>query len=108
MQKSGKEEEESRRENSENIGCLLHQFIGVTNRDGQVRAAKISQSGEIHANYLAFAIEEWCAGSACGGRRIVNNLVSEDFADVSLGSRWANKMLCCLLRNNLAYLVSVA
>ncbi len=45
-------------------GGLLHQFIGVPDRDRQVRAAKITQNGEVHANDLAIAIEEWSAGTA--------------------------------------------
>src|ERR1700741_4214926 len=56
-------------------GCLLHQFVGVTDGNRQVGAAEIVQDGEIYANYFAIAIEEWSARSARGSRRIVNNLV---------------------------------
>jgi hypothetical protein len=56
-------------------GCLLHQFVGVTDGNRQVGAAEIIQDGEIYANHFAIAIEERPARAPRGGRRIVNNLV---------------------------------
>src|SRR6266853_875742 len=56
-------------------GCLLHELIGVADRNCQVRAAKIIQNGEVHTNDLAIAIEERSAGTTGGCRRVVNNLV---------------------------------
>jgi hypothetical protein len=54
---------------------LLHQFVGVTDGNRQVGAAKIIQDGEIYANHFAIAIEERSARAARGRRRVVNNLV---------------------------------
>src|ERR1700674_4728997 len=87
--------------------CLLHQFIGVTDRNRQVRAAKTIQNGEVHTDDLAIAIEERSAGTARGCRCVINNLVLQDISDVSLGGRWANEVLRRQLRNNLGYLVRV-
>lgn len=53
----------------------LHQFIGVADRNRQVRAAKITQNGEGYPDDLAVAIEERSAGTTGGRRCIVNNLV---------------------------------
>jgi hypothetical protein len=56
-------------------GCLLNKFIGVTDRNRQVRAAKTIQNGEIHTNDLAIAIEERSTGTARGCCCIVDDLV---------------------------------
>lgn len=39
-------------------GWLFHQFVGISDRNRQVRAAKIFQNGEVHTNDLAVPIEE--------------------------------------------------
>jgi hypothetical protein len=54
--------------------CLFQKFIRAADWNRQVRAAKIMENGEVHANYLAVAVEEWPGGTARGCRRIVNNL----------------------------------
>ena len=54
---------------------LLHQFVGVTDGNGQVGAAEIIQDSEIYANHFAVAIEERSPRAPRGGRRIVNNFV---------------------------------
>src|SRR5690348_2831471 len=86
---------------------LLHQFTGVADRNRQVRTAKITQRSEVHSNDLATAIEERSPGTAGGCRCIVNNLVGQHIADVSLSGCWPDEVLCCQLRNNLGYLVGV-
>src|SRR6202030_768495 len=73
--------------------ALLQQFMGVTDGNGQVRAAKIFQNGGVHTNDLPIAIEERSAGTAGGCRRVVNKRVRQDISDVSLGCRWANQAL---------------
>ena len=55
--------------------CLLHQFTCVTHGNCQVRAAKVTENGEVHANDLAVAIEERSAGTAGGCCCIVNDFV---------------------------------
>src|ERR1700676_2667238 len=85
-------EERFQPKNSRN-GCLLYQFIGVTNRDRQVRSAKIIQTGEIHTDNFAVAIEKRSAGTAGGGCCIVNNLILQYISDVSLSRRGANEVL---------------
>ena len=55
--------------------CLLDQLIRVTHGNCQVRAAKVTENSEVHADDLAAAIEERSAGTAGGCRCIVDNLV---------------------------------
>jgi hypothetical protein len=57
------------------ISCLLQEFVGVADWDGQVGAAEAFQDGEIDADYFAAAIEEWAAGAAGRGGRVVNDFV---------------------------------
>ncbi len=45
---------------------LLHQFIRVMHGNCQVRAAKVTENGEVHADDFAVAIEERSTGTARG------------------------------------------
>src|SRR5258706_14235962 len=88
-------------------GCLLHQFIGVTDRNRQIRAAKIIQNGEVHTDDLTFAIEKRSAGtsrSCCG---VVNNFVLHDVSVMPLRGGWAHKVWRRQLRHNMTNLVRV-
>jgi len=76
---------------------LLDQFVRLTHGNCQVRPAKVAESGEVHADDPAVAMEERSAGTAGGGQYIVNSLVSEEMADVSLSGRWAYEVLRCQL-----------
>jgi hypothetical protein len=82
------------------LGRLLEQVFGEFGGDGEVRAAKIFEHGEIYANDFSVAVEERSAGTAGGGGGIVDNLVLEHVADVALRGGGADEVLGSELRHD--------
>src|SRR5437660_3103498 len=81
---------------------LLKQVFGESDGDGKIGAAKVFEHGEVYPNHFSAAVEERPARTAGRGCRIVNNLVLQHVADMSLRGGRPDQLLRSDLRHDLA------
>src|SRR5260370_7378605 len=75
----------------QNLLSGLKKWLGETNRNARIGTAKTPDDGKRHANDFSIAIEEWSAGAARSGLRIVDNFVRKDAADMPLSAQRPNE-----------------
>src|ERR1700757_5002102 len=58
--------------------------LPVANRNGEVRAAELPHHGKINSDHFALVIEKRTAGAARGGLGVIDNLVRQHVANMTL------------------------
>src|SRR5258707_8152433 len=84
---------------------LPQQFRRISRRYCQVRSPKSLQYRKIHADHFPAAIEQRSARPPGSCRRVVNNLVLQHVADMTLRGGWSYQLLRRQLRDHLVYIL---
>src|SRR5467141_3046948 len=79
----------------------LEERLGKANRNTKIRAAKILDDRECHANHFSIAIDERPTRATGSGLRIVDNFVRKNVADVALSNQGTNEFTTEKLVDNL-------
>src|SRR5262249_26886101 len=87
---------------------LLKKLLGVTSRNGKIRAAKSIENCEINSDYFAVMIEERTAGTARSCCSIVNNFVLQYVANMPLRGGRANQFFSGKFGNDLGHVCGVS
>src|SRR5258708_13917901 len=82
----------------------LEERLGKANGNTKIRAAKILDDRECHANHFSIAIDQRPTRATGSGLRIVDNFVRKNVADVALSNQGTNEFTAEKPVNNLCRL----
>src|SRR4029077_17069790 len=73
------------------------QRLGIAHRDREVRASEVSEHGYVYGDDFAFGIKQRTARPAVSCLSVIDDLVSEHVADVSLSIYRPDQVAMCQL-----------
>jgi hypothetical protein len=100
------ESQSSSADGSENLSFEEAARVAGWNR--KIRPSESVQDSEIDSDHLAIAVKQWASRTAGRCRRIVDNLVFQDIANVPLRRRRTYQFLLSQPRHDLIYILAAS